>query len=32
MLLENDPGIEKEIYMVMENINGTVGEYPYTST
>ena len=26
------PGIEKEIYMVMENINGTVGEYPYTST
>ena len=30
--IENDPGIEKEIYMVMENINGTVGEYPYTST
>ena len=23
--IENDPGIEKEIYMVMENINGTVG-------
>ena len=30
--IENDPGIEKEIYMVMENINGTVGEYTYTST
>lgn len=30
--IENDPGIEEEIYMVMENINGTVGEYPYTST
>ena len=31
-ILSGEKTIEKEIYMVMENINGTVGEYPYTST
>ncbi len=30
--IENDPGIEDEIRKVMENISGTVGAYPYTST
>lgn len=30
--IENDPGIEKEIRMIMENISGTVGAYPYTNT
>ncbi len=30
--IENDPGVEKEIRMIMENISGTVGDYPYTST
>ena len=30
--IENDPGIEDEIRKVMENISGTVGVYPYTST
>lgn len=30
--IENDPEIEDEIRKVMENISGTVGAYPYTST
>lgn len=32
LFIENDPEIEKEIRIVMENIDGNLREYPYTNT
>lgn len=30
--IENDPSVEREIRMVMKDISGTVGAYPYTDS